>query len=1013
MSGRKNTLIKHGTDTVEYLDYIPVVSKRGNVVSSNPEKFIKVNIPKKSCRQWYLGEILMGSINSTFPGRLKPVKVSFKFKDDSPEEEGLFDKIKVLFDSDPVIVTNYTNNASFIKEVMSLTKTLSFDFSCRGDNLFLRIYFTQLPLPQFYPKIGNCLKDLFIQLFGQICSNTYDNFENTSKKFRGKSEIQNLYDKLKEKRKTDKFDYNVEENVQHHNLKSKLKPYQQESVKWMLYRERMEDSKTDFLDPFYILIKLTSNNEIYFNKYTGFVCNEKPITTLSTKVGILGDEMGLGKAVEVLSCILLNPKIEPKEDKNDHSRKRKSFIDESNDPIIKIPQKKSKQIQEPKKPSYVIKPREVQVIKPREVQVTKSKEVKGKTIHSKRFENVDRISVRCVCRENGVSEETAIKCTSCNIYQHPKCLGYTKSLGRYFCPQCWINQPLIESKATLIVTPVALKNQWCNEIAKHVKGNLRVLQYQGHSVNPVYPTELKEYDIVLTTYSMLQHELKPEANTLRQGKKSFKPCCPLTRIKWWRLCLDEAQTVDTPDHLVSVMARKIEAVHRWAVTGTSISKNVSDLYCLIDCLQISPYNDIATWQKILYQPYLVGNEEPLLNFLSTIMWRTSKKDVADQADIPKQTYLHHTLDFCAMEKYFYKKQLKLSGHVLEKRCSPYNPAICLDNLAKQNIFGQALENILEPVLDLRRMCVIMTSSKMKAFKYVLNTRISDNFNDMRDCFQLIISKYNGLAGIHLLLKNPQEAINAYREVLRLVAKFPDEDFPGTMGFCRELSSDKLQVIHTLYNLAEVLDMYPPEHPTLRDTSLRNDCEEWEQKYLRERIDYPSNWLFDYYTETMDRLQKQFLLKDGQWYSDGLDWIVLNGLSKEFHAKIDTACKAANIENKTRDVRDWTLLRLLCNWENALYTLRKEVFAAVADLYENAPHNRFKVVIKKSVVTKAMNCHLRPQEKREKSTKKCPTCLFNKCLEKYELTLCYYRECGYNEHVYDWKPTPTLPEIVMQ
>ncbi|XP_028150030.1 E3 ubiquitin-protein ligase SHPRH isoform X2 [Diabrotica virgifera virgifera] len=922
---------------------------------------------------------------------------------------------------------------------MSLAKTLSFDFSCRDGNLYMRIYFTQLPLPKFYPKLGNCLKDLFIQLFGQICSNIYENFENTSKKFHCKSEIQKLYDKLTEKRKTDKFNYNIEENVQHHNLKPQLRPYQQESVKWMLYRERMEDSKTDFLHPLYIPIKLQSDIEIYFDKYTGFICNEKPITTLSTKIGILADEMGLGKTVEVLACILLNPKVESEEIKNDHSRKRKSSDDESEGPIIEIPKKKSKKLKGPKEPLYVEEPSEVQAIKPREVQATKLKEVKVKkgksqtfialnmwynnilaetsTINSKRFEDVDRISVQCVC--GSTSERTAIGCSSCNIYQHPKCLGYTKSLGEYFCPQCWINQPLVESKATLIVTPIALKTQWCNEIAKHIKGNLRVLQYQGHSINSVYPTELKEYDIVLTTYSVLQHELKlthtEEAKNLRQGKKYFKPGCPLTRIKWWRLCLDEAQTVDTPDRLVSVMARKIEAVHRWAVTGTPISKNISDLYGLIDYLQISPYKDLTTWQKILYQPYLVGNEEPLLNFLSTILWRTSKKDVADQVDIPKQTHLHHTLDFCAVEKYFYKREHEIRGRFFAERCNRYDPAICLDTLDKQ-----ALKKILEPVLTLRQICVTMTTPKgtflasrkeVKSMKDLLDALILTSTNDTEDCLRLVISAYNGIAGIHLLLQNPQEAINTYREVLQLVAKFSEENSKI------RLTVDKPQVIHTLYNLAEVLDIYPPEHPTLRDTSLRNDCEEVETKYLEKFISESHAAFVNFQSLTLDmeKLQNRFLLKDGQWYSDGLEWIVLNGFSKELHAKISTACSSVGILNEDRDVNDGTLLQLLYNWDNTLSMLREELFSAVTNLYEYNPDSIHKIVIERSLVTKAMNCHLRPQKKREKSTKKCPVCVSNNCLKRYELKLfnMTQRTETFEEMSLkgDWKPT--YPEIVMQ
>ncbi len=38
---------------------------------------------------------------------------------------------------------------------------------------------------------------------------------------------------------------------------------------------------------------------------------------------------------------------------------------------------------------------------------------------------------------------------------------------------------------------------------------------------------------------------------------------PLTRLKWWRVVMDEAQMVERPSH-AAAMARQLEATHRWA-----------------------------------------------------------------------------------------------------------------------------------------------------------------------------------------------------------------------------------------------------------------------------------------------------------------------------------------------------------------------------------------------------------------------------------------------------------------
>ncbi|KAJ8966853.1 hypothetical protein NQ317_006638 [Molorchus minor] len=47
---------------------------------------------------------------------------------------------------------------------------------------------------------------------------------------------------------------------------------------------------------------------------------------------------------------------------------------------------------------------------------------------------------------------------------------------------------------------------------KNAVGGLRVLQYDGYTASPVYPTQLKEYDLVITTYSVLKAELRLTEN---------------------------------------------------------------------------------------------------------------------------------------------------------------------------------------------------------------------------------------------------------------------------------------------------------------------------------------------------------------------------------------------------------------------------------------------------------------------------------------------------------------------
>ncbi len=81
-----------------------------------------------------------------------------------------------------------------------------------------------------------------------------------------------------------------------------------------------------------------------------------------------------------------------------------------------------------------------------------------------------------------------------------------------------------------------------------------------------------------------------------------------------------------------------------------------------------------------------------------------------------------------------------------------------------------------------------------------------------------------LAGLHLLLDEILEAVEAYREVLRSC----DEH-------SKDFRTDPLPKIHTLHNLHQVLQEQKGKGkiaPTLRDDGLLKEAEILEEKYLR-------------------------------------------------------------------------------------------------------------------------------------------------------------------------------------
>lgn len=406
-------------------------------------------------------------------------------------------------------------------------------------------------------------------------------------------------------------------SVQHMLLVPTLRQYQVEAVKWMLYREKY----SEYLPTEYIPIRTNRNYvrifdenystcTFYLNPRILYMMENDPGDIRLPTGGILADEMGLGKTVEMLSLILMN-------------RNRKRVISDSDD------------------------------------------KENSNAVTSIVYKS-DLNNMLCLCnktKHNGGCEKF-IKCIKCLKLQHKKCvLKHAKNQNNknYICPNCWKNMDLILSSATIIVSPVAIKKQWQNEIQKHIANdNLRVLVYDGITVTGwISPADLATYDIILTDYNVLRSEVhyinNNDRSGLRNDKKFLNPTSPLTRIKYWRVCLDEAQMVETTTTNCAVMVNSLPTVHRWSVTGTPIQKHIDNLQGLLYFLDCHPYTDISAW-KNLSLPYENGNSKPLLDVLEKIMWRTCKTDVLDQVDIPPQTEIVHYVTMSDLESFFYKSQ---------------------------------------------------------------------------------------------------------------------------------------------------------------------------------------------------------------------------------------------------------------------------------------------------------------------------------------------------------------------
>jgi E3 ubiquitin-protein ligase SHPRH len=222
----------------------------------------------------------------------------------------------------------------------------------------------------------------------------------------------------------------------------------------------------------------------------------------------------------------------------------------------------------------------------------------------------------------------------------------------------WPTSDRRASGATLIITPPVLLEQWKEEIARHA-GSLSVITYEGvKSRTPAridqLIDDLASSDIVLTTYNVISREVhyvkeKPDRK-LRHAPRNDAPKSPLTEISWWRVCLDEAQMVESGVSNAAVVARLVPREIGWAVTGTPLRKSHRDLYGIMVFLRYQPWAySTKVWDRLLQY------HRPLFrSMIKEIALRHTKDFVRDDLRLPPQNRHTITMPFTAVEEQHYE-----------------------------------------------------------------------------------------------------------------------------------------------------------------------------------------------------------------------------------------------------------------------------------------------------------------------------------------------------------------------
>jgi SNF2 family DNA or RNA helicase len=228
-------------------------------------------------------------------------------------------------------------------------------------------------------------------------------------------------------------------------------------------------------------------------------------------------------------------------------------------------------------------------------------------------------------------------------------------------------------KATLIVTPAALQQQWWNEINKHgdpKHGYLKsVMIYKASNMNVLNPIEmLSAFDVVITSYheiirSYPKKEYPKHLVTARAKEEWWEKHFEehkglLHRIKWHRIILDEAQAIKNYTSRTSEGVWKLRGRFRWTLSGTPVVNSLEEFFAYFRFLKVFATGDFEVWKTNFCKKGSTDALKRLKAMLEKMMIRRTHKDQLFGRPIiqlpPAKPVKTIELEFSVFERALYK-----------------------------------------------------------------------------------------------------------------------------------------------------------------------------------------------------------------------------------------------------------------------------------------------------------------------------------------------------------------------
>lgn len=195
-----------------------------------------------------------------------------------------------------------------------------------------------------------------------------------------------------------------------------------------------------------------------------------------------------------------------------------------------------------------------------------------------------------------------------------------------------------KNKKSLIIAPTSLIYNWKDEMIKFAPSLRSGIAYGNMDSVEKIINRLDEYDVILTTYGTLRNNIEKYEDIL------FDYCI-----------IDEAQNIKNPAAQVTVAVKEVNAKIRFALTGTPIENNLSELWSLFDFVMPG-----YLYSKEVFEKKFISNShsdlENLKIMIKPFVLRRTKKEVID--DLPDKIEKKILVEMTIAQKSVYSAYIK-------------------------------------------------------------------------------------------------------------------------------------------------------------------------------------------------------------------------------------------------------------------------------------------------------------------------------------------------------------------